>query len=88
MAVAAFTLSIMLLAFIRGGIDGIIGEEGAKITREQSQETEYEALIRAVETDQRAERDRGDSWSKIRRMLTDPLVLSLMLWSFFYVSLV
>lgn len=86
MAVAAFTLSIMLLAFIRGGIDGIIGEEGSKLPGQQAQETEYEALIRAAETEQRVERDMGDSWTKIRRMLTNPLVLSLMLWSFFYVG--
>lgn len=83
MAVAAFTLAIMLLAFIRGGIDDIIGEISKS---SQSQDTDYEALIRVTETDLQVGREGGDSWTKIRRMLSDPLVISLMLWSFFYVS--
>lgn len=84
MAVAAFTLAIMLLAFIRGGIDQIIGQEGSKIAPEQ--EPDYQALIRATDVDQQLKTDKGNSWTKIRRMVSDPLVLSLMLWSFFYVG--
>jgi hypothetical protein len=83
MAVAAFTLSIMLLAFIRGGIEDIIGAEGSKIG--PSQDGNYETLARGGEASQGAE-VKSDSWTKIRRMISDPLVLSLMLWSFFYVS--
>lgn len=85
MAVAAFTLFIMLLAFMRGGIDQIITQEGTKVAPEQ--EPDYQALIQVTETDRLAKQNKGDSWTKIRRMASDPLVLSLMLWSFFYVSL-
>lgn len=87
MGVAAFTLSIMLLAFIRGGIDDIIGGiPGSKITSPTERGTEYDALLRDQGISANGETGQGESWKKISRMVSDPLVLSLMLWSFFYVS--
>lgn len=93
MGVAAFTLSIMLLAFMRGGIDGIIsgvggGEGGIAVRAEDTTTTAtYETLGGGVGETSSAKRqvESGGSWGKIRRMISDPLVLSLMLWSFFYV---
>lgn len=90
MAVAAFTLVIMLLAFLRGGIDEIIAGDIDKsaLTDSSSAIAGYDAIdtLRQQQTAAKAKEGDDHSWAKIRRMVTDPLVLSLMLWSFFYVS--
>lgn len=90
MAVALFTLTIMLLAFVNGGIDGIISGRGMKVEQApiaREGESGYPA-VRRVEEDLRPLKpmDEDHSWGKIRRMVSNPLVLSLMLWSFFYAS--
>jgi hypothetical protein len=90
MAVALFTLSIMLLAFVRGGIDDIIAGTGSKSDETSivgRHDSAYSAVARVEESLRpRKPMEEDHSWGKIRRMITNPLVLSLMLWSFFYVS--
>lgn len=90
MAVAAFTLTIMLLAFVRGGIDGIIagtGSKGEETAIVRQADTAYSAVDSGDESLLRHRADEEDhSWAKIKNMIRNPLVLSLMLWSFFYVS--
>jgi fucose permease len=84
MGVAMFALSIMGLAFVRGGIEDIVGGEGeggiARVVGYSAMESEgSSAGVAAVK--------KGDqSWTKIKRLLTDPLILALMFWAFFYVS--
>jgi MFS family permease len=80
MGVAIFAFGIMGLAFVRGGIEDIV--RGPK-TMEPYAEIE-DGSIGVVTTKGREEGDH--SWGKIKRLLTNPLILALMMWSFFYVS--
>jgi len=86
MGVALFALGIMGLAFVRGGIEEIVG--GTGITGGTGARS-YAAVVEEASSTASAviPKEEGDhSWGKIKRLLTDPLILSLMLWSFFYVS--
>ena len=80
MGVAIFAFGIMGLAFVRGGIEDIV--RGPKVVDASA----------AVEDGSRGAmvargKEGGDhSWGKIKRLLTNPLILALMMWSFFYVS--
>jgi hypothetical protein len=81
MGVAIFAFGIMGLAFVRGGIEDIV--RGPKA---------IEGGNGAIEDSPRGavtikSKEEGDhSWEKIKRLLTNPLILALMMWSFFYVS--
>ena len=81
MGVATFAFSIMGLAFITGGIEDIV--DGAR-RNEAGGETGY-ASVASTEVVGRP-KESGHSWGKLKRLLTDPLILALMAWSFFYVS--
>jgi len=80
MGVAIFAFGIMGLAFVRGGIEDIV--RGPKVMDTSA----------AIEDDSRGpmmarRKEEGDhSWGKIKRLLSNPLILALMMWSFFYVS--
>jgi len=88
MGVALFALGIMGLAFVRGGIEEIVGGTsvaGGKGVRP------YVAVVEEGSSTAPAviPKEEGDhSWGKIKRLLTDPSILALMLWSFFYVSII
>lgn len=90
MGVAVCALGVMLLAFVRGGIEDIIGGgagvgKGAK--GYQAAERGGDELDEGSSSALMRDREEGeDSWGKMKRMLSNPLILSLMLWSFFYVS--
>lgn len=80
MGVATFAFGIMGVAFVRGGIEDIV--TGVK---SGASEGDYSAVERSSSGG--VKKDGGDhSWGKIKRLLTNPLILSLMSWSFFYVS--
>jgi len=77
MGVAIFAFGIMGLAFVRGGIEDIV--RGPK-----AMERGEDDSVGVVTAKGRVEGDH--SWGKIKRLLTNPLILALMMWSFFYVS--
>lgn len=77
MGVAIFAFGIMGLAFIRGGIEDIV--RGPKAI-----ERGEDGSVGVVTAEGNEEGDH--SWGKIKRLLTNPLILALMMWSFFYVS--
>ena len=80
MGVAIFAFGIMGLAFVRGGIEDIV--RGPK-----SMEPYVASEDGSVAVVTAKGREEGDhSWGKIKRLLTNPLILALMMWSFFYVS--
>jgi hypothetical protein len=78
MGVAMFALGIMGLAFVRGGVEHIVGGKRGNLDEALVDESSGSAVVPKAEGDH--------SWEKIKRLLTNPLILSLMLWSFFYVS--
>jgi hypothetical protein len=80
MGVAIFAFGIMGLAFVRGGIEDIV--RGPKVV-----ERGYAVEDGSVGVVTVRGKEEGDhSWGKIKRLLTNPLILALMMWSFFYVS--
>jgi hypothetical protein len=80
MGVAIFAFGIMGLAFVRGGIEDIV--RGPKVI-----EGVYAVEDGSMGGGPARGNEEGDhSWEKIRRLLTNPLILALMMWSFFYVS--
>ena len=80
MGVAIFAFGIMGLAFIRGGVEEIV--RGPKVIEP------YAAVEDgSIDVAKAKGREEGDhSWGKIKRLLTKPLILALMMWRFFYVS--
>jgi Na+/melibiose symporter-like transporter len=82
MGVAIFAFGIMGLAFVRGGIEEIVQGPKAMVTGYDG--IEGGESIRLVTPTKKEEGDH--SWGKIKRLLTNPLILALMMWSFFYVS--
>jgi len=79
MGVAIFAFGIMGMAFVRGGIEDIV--RGSKVMEP------YAAVEDGSVGVARKGKEEGDhSWGKIKRLLTNPLILALMMWSFFYVS--
>jgi hypothetical protein len=80
MGVAIFAFGIMGLAFVRGGIEEIV--RGPKVI-----ERGYAVEDGSIGVVTAGGKEEGDhSWGKIKRLLTNPLILALMMWSFFYVS--
>jgi hypothetical protein len=80
MGVAVFALGIMGWAFVRGGIEDIV----KGVNREREYDT-IQSDERLAMTPLKGEGDH--SWGKIKRLLSNPLILALMMWSFFYVSI-
>jgi hypothetical protein len=78
MGVAMSALGIMGLAFVRGGVEDIVRGNSGDLIEARIGERSGSAVVAKAEGDH--------SWGKVKRLLTNPLILSLMLWSFFYVS--
>jgi MFS family permease len=82
MGVAIFAFGVMGLAFVRGGIEDIVGTRRG----EQGYAAIEDGSSMGMAMASNAKEDGDHSWGKIKRLLTNPLILALMMWSFFYVS--
>ena len=80
MGVAIFAFGIMGLAFVRGGFEEIVRGPKVVFAPEAIEDGSRGAMV------VRGKEEGDHSWGKIKRLLTNPLILALMMWSFFYVS--